>query len=80
MYRNNINGVIFNLVDDCDTLSVKLKNILDDMYMDVIPYDASKVHVYETDLLQLERAIESSNNEGMLEILLKYHTMFRRYR
>lgn len=80
MYRNKINGVVFNLVDDCDTLSVKLKNILDDMYMDVIPYDASKVYEYETDLVYLESAIQSGNNEPMLEILLKYHTMFKRYR
>lgn len=80
MYRNKINGVEFKLVDDCDTLTVKLKNILDDMYMDVIPYDASKVYEYETDLEYLERAIESGNNELMLTMLLKYHTMFKRYR
>lgn len=73
MYRNKINGVEFKLVDDCDTLTVKLKNILDDMYMDVIPYDESKVHEYETDLAYLERAIESGNEQLM-------YTMFKRYR
>ena len=75
-----VNGIRYNLTDDIDTLIVKLKNKIDDMYMSETEWNEALVDKYETDLATLEKAFADGNKKVMQAMLNNYSIWFKRYR
>ena len=71
-----VNGITYNLADDCDTLLCKLDNAAFEAFMYGEYGTNAKL---EEDRDRLEAAINDRDYEVMQEMLDKYHTMFRRY-
>lgn len=67
----------FYLHDDCDTLLVKLENIIHDYYISDIKCDIEKM---EKDREILENAIKINDTKTMQYVLDNYSTLFKRYR
>lgn len=73
-----VNGIQYNLIDDCDTLLVKLENITYDYYVNDI--DRKNIDEIEKDEAALREAIEDCDYAVMKKMWNKYHTLFKRYR
>ena len=73
-----VNGIKYNLIDDCDTLLVKLENITYDYYVNDI--DRKNIEEIEKDEAALREAIEDCDYAVMKKMWNKYHTLFKRYR
>lgn len=71
-----VNGIKYNLADDCDTLQCKLDNAA---FEAVMEGDFDKAEKYETDRDRLEVAIRRRDRETMQEILEEYRHWFKRY-
>ena len=71
-----LNGIKYNLIDDCDTLICKLGNKIDDFYYDDVKCDIDKL---EADLEKLQNAIDNNDRNIMQVVFNEYHTMFKRY-
>ena len=71
-----VNGIKYNLIDDCDTLICKLENKIDDFYYDNVKCDIDKL---EADLQKLQHAIDNNDRNIMQIVFNEYHTMFKRY-
>lgn len=72
-----VNGIKYNLIDDCDTLLVKLENITYDYYVNDI--DRKNIDEIEKDEAALREAIENDDYAVMQTMWNKYHTLFKRY-
>lgn len=73
-----VNGIKYNLIDDCDTLLVKLENITYDYYVNDI--DRKNIDEIDKDETALREAIENDDYAVMQTMWNKYHTLFKRYR
>lgn len=72
-----INGITFNLIDDCDSLICKLENKAYDCFMEG---DYIKSEKYDDDADTLKGAVENRDYMTMRKIFNEYCHWFKRYR
>jgi len=70
-------GNKFYLIDDCETLLCKLKNIMHDCFMNS-RFD--KYVIFENDAKLLQEAISIKDVETMQNMINKYSQLFKRYK
>lgn len=71
-----VNGNVYHIIDDIDTLICKLKNIRSDYYLNDKPCNIDKI---EHDLSELREAFDSNDFGTMERYHNEYCTLFKRY-